>query len=148
MRSHVARRINDGEAAIVRRIFHLCANGTGYSRIAKLLNEERPVSPRPQQRRPAGWSPSSVHEILKRPIYRGQITWNQTPRRDRWGRTDAVARPEAEWITIDAPELRIVSDEVWAAARDRLARIKAKIIAASWGKARGRLGGLTSAPSA
>ena len=40
-RSHVERRVNESEAAIVRRIFDLCAGGAGYTRIAKLLNEER-----------------------------------------------------------------------------------------------------------
>lgn len=137
-RSHAERRINEAEAAIVRRIFDLCATGTGYSRIAKLLNEERALSPRPQQYRPAGWSPSSVHEILKRRLYRGQILWNQTRKRDRWGRTDPAARPKAEWITIDAPEPRIVSDAAWSAARERLAGIKAKIMAASGGRVGGR----------
>ena len=96
------------------------------------------MSPRPQQRRPAGWPPSTVHEILKRSLYRGQIQWNRTRKRDRWGRTDATARRAAEWITIDAPELRIISDAAWSAARDRLAGIKAKVIAASGGKVGGR----------
>src|SRR5262245_16798105 len=44
-RSHVTRRINEPEAAIVRRIFDLCANGVGYTRITKLLNAERAPAP-------------------------------------------------------------------------------------------------------
>ena len=32
-RSHVTRRINESEAAIVRRIFEMCAAGTGYTGI-------------------------------------------------------------------------------------------------------------------
>src|SRR5262249_55552565 len=28
--------------------------------------------------RPRAWSPSSVHEALYRPLYRGQVIWNQT----------------------------------------------------------------------
>jgi DNA invertase Pin-like site-specific DNA recombinase len=39
-RSHVERRINEAEAAVVRRIFELCAAGTGYARMSKLLNAE------------------------------------------------------------------------------------------------------------
>ena len=135
-RSHVTRRINAAEATIVRRIFELCATGTGYTRIAKLLNDEQAVSPRPQQNRPAGWSPSSVHEILKRPLYRGHIVWNRTRKRDRWGRKDATARPGEEWITIDAPELRVVSDVLWSAARDRLTAIRAKLTASGGGARR------------
>ena len=45
-RSHVERVVHPEEAAIVRRIFELSANGTGFSRIAKLLNEERALCPR------------------------------------------------------------------------------------------------------
>src|SRR5918993_679623 len=80
-RSHVVRRINEREAAIVRRIFELCAAGTGYTRIAKLLNHERAPCPRPQQSRPAGWAPTSVHAILRRRLYRGEVVWNQTRKR-------------------------------------------------------------------
>ena len=43
------RRINDKEAAIIRRIFAMSAAGNGYSRITKELNTERVVAPRPQQ---------------------------------------------------------------------------------------------------
>jgi DNA invertase Pin-like site-specific DNA recombinase len=136
-RSHVQRRICQAEAAIVRRIFEMCAAGTGYTRIAKQLNDERAPCPRPQQARPAGWSPSTVHEILKRPIYRGQIVWNQTRKRDRWGRKDATGRPEAAWLTVHAPDLRIVSDVLWTAARERLTGIKSWLMAKSkgpWGR--------------
>src|SRR5256885_2460393 len=52
--SHVERRIDDVEAATVRRIFELCAAGVGYTRIAKVLNDEHAPSPRAQQDRPAG----------------------------------------------------------------------------------------------
>ncbi|CAN5882234.1 hypothetical protein BH18ACI5_BH18ACI5_17230 [soil metagenome] len=54
-RSHVARRINDVEAATVRRIFELCAAGAGLTRITKTLNGERAPVPRAQQGRPSAW---------------------------------------------------------------------------------------------
>jgi len=38
-RSHVERRINEDEAAVVRRIFALCADGDGLTPITKTLNE-------------------------------------------------------------------------------------------------------------
>jgi Recombinase len=52
----------------VRRIFGLCAEGTGYTRIAKLLNADGAACPRPQQGRPAGWSPSTVRGVLHRDL--------------------------------------------------------------------------------
>jgi site-specific DNA recombinase len=126
-RSHVVRRINEGEAAIVRRIFEMCAAGTGYTRIAKTLNAEGVPCPRPQQGRPSGWAPTSVHEVLKRPLYVGAIVWNQTRKRNRWGQHRQSNRPGADWITVPAPELRIVSNELWQTARARLDAVKAHI---------------------
>ena len=63
-RSHVERRINEGEAAVVRRIFELCAAGAGLTRITKTLNADGAVSPRAQRGRPNAWAASSVREVL------------------------------------------------------------------------------------
>ena len=51
-RSHVERRANDTEAAIVRRIFEMSAAGAGLTVITKTLNAERVPAPRPQSGRP------------------------------------------------------------------------------------------------
>ena len=58
----VVRIINEAEASVVRLIFELCAEGYGQSRIAKRLNEDGAVSPRPQQGRrlPPGPRPRST----------------------------------------------------------------------------------------
>src|SRR5215471_5225942 len=45
-RSHVERRINEGEAEVIRRIFKLSAGGHGVKAIAKILNADRAPSPR------------------------------------------------------------------------------------------------------
>lgn len=47
---------------------------------------------------------------------------------------DVSQRPEAEWISIPAPQLRIVSTALWTAARKRLTGIKAKLIESSEGR--------------
>ena len=85
VRSHVERRINETEAAVVRRIFALAATGLGQARIARQLNAEGAVSPRAQQQRPHAWATSSVHEVLFRPLYRGEHVWNRTRKRNAWG---------------------------------------------------------------
>ena len=61
-RSHVERRINEAEAAVVRRIFEMCAAGAGLTRITKTLNADGVPAPRPQQGRPRGWAPSTVRD--------------------------------------------------------------------------------------
>lgn len=103
-RSHVERRINDTEAAIVRRIFALSAQGKGLTCITKTLNDEAAPSPRAQQGRPRAWAPSSVREVLHRTLYRGEITWNRTRKRNQQGQVQQKARNASELITIAAPE--------------------------------------------
>jgi hypothetical protein len=123
-RSHVERRINEAEAAVVRRIFELCAAGTGYARMSKLLNAEHAPAPRPQQQRPAGWGPTSVNDILHRPLYRGEIVWNRSRKRNRWGQHQQTARSQDEWVRLPAPELRIISEALWESAHSRLTAIR------------------------
>jgi site-specific DNA recombinase len=119
-RSHVERCINADEALIVRRIFELCAAGAGLTRITKTLNEDGVPAPRPQRGRPCGWAHSSVREVLHRELYRGVIVWNQTRKRDRWGQHRQHDRPETEWLRVPAPQLQIVSDALWRAARAQM----------------------------
>ena len=130
VRSHVERDIKPEEAAVVVRIFELSAAGTGLTRIAKLLNAEGAPCPRPQQDRPAGWSPSTVRSILHRTLYRGEVTWNQTRKRDDWGTACSSPRPEGEWVTVPASHLRIVDDALWRAAHARLSGIRAQLATA------------------
>ena len=57
-RARVERRVNDAEAAIVRRIFERCAAGAGLRTIAHELNAESAPAPLPRRRdRPRGWAP-------------------------------------------------------------------------------------------
>lgn len=125
-RSHVRRQINDTEAAVVRRIFELSAAGAGLTRITKTLNEEGAPAPRAQRGRPTAWAGSSVREVLLRPLYRGEIVWNQTRKRDGWGLSNRSNRPTGDWLHVPAPDLQIVSDELWAAAHARFAERQQK----------------------
>ena len=132
-RSHVERRINETEAAVIRRIFDLCATGHGYTRVAKLLNSERAPSPRPQQGRPMAWAPTSVKEVLDRRLYIGDVIWNQTRKRHAWGQQRQAPRPTSEWEHVARPDLRKVSDAAWTAARVRLDGVRAQLMTVSSG---------------
>ena len=138
VRQRVERRINDVEASVVRRIFALCAEGVGKSRIAKTLNAEGARAPRSQRGRPRAWAPSSVHEVLNRPLYRGEIVWNRTRKRNQWGRVAPTDRPEAVWLRQAAEHLRLVPEDLWRAAHARLAASRASYLAANAGRAWGR----------
>jgi DNA invertase Pin-like site-specific DNA recombinase len=116
----VCRVVNEAEAEIVREIFTRYAHGQGFRAIAFALNAVGAPSPRAQQSRPSGWCPSSVREVLNRPLYRGEIVWNRTKKRNQWGQQQQKARPETDWLRLPAPELRIVSEAAWSAAHERL----------------------------
>src|SRR5262245_12741172 len=84
---HVERRVNETEAAVVRRVFERSAAGAGLRSIAHELNAATAAAPTPRRTgRPRGWSPSSVREVLYRETYRGVVVYNRTRKRDRWGR--------------------------------------------------------------
>jgi site-specific DNA recombinase len=116
VRQYVRLRINEKEAAVIRQIFALSARGLGGRRIAELLNVEGAPAPRPKCARPRSWSPSSIREILNRPIYRGELVWNRRRKRDKWGKKDTQPRPEAQWIHVPMPDLAIVHAELWTSA--------------------------------
>jgi site-specific DNA recombinase len=124
-RSHVARHINEHQAAVVRRIFELRTAGIGQVRIARILNEERAVAPRPRGHvRPVAWAPSSVREVLFRELYRGVIVWNRKRKRNQWGQEQHSPKPEGEWMRVAAPELRIVPDTLWFTAHRELEKAR------------------------
>jgi site-specific DNA recombinase len=120
-RLHVLRRVNEEQAAVVRRIFQMCADGMGFTRIAKALNRDGATPPRGDAR---GWAPTAVREMLYRPLYRGQIVWNKSQKIDRGGTKKQRWRPPEEWIQLDAPELRIVPADLWDSAHARLAQAR------------------------
>lgn len=120
-RLHVRRVVNPKEAELVRQIFDMSAGGLGITRIAKQLNKEGIPAPRQS---PRGWAPSAVREILYRPLYKGEIVWNQHEKIVRGGTKKRRQREEKDWIRIEAPDLRIIAPDVWEAVQARLAKVK------------------------
>ena len=134
----VKRQVKAAEAAVVRDIFELYATGLGVRGIAKQLNARGVPCPRPQQGRPAGWAPSSVWSVLRRPIYRGEIVWGQTKKRDQWGLQRRSQNDEDAWVRVDAPELRIVPEPLWQAVQERLVASRRRYLTSTHGDRFGR----------
>jgi site-specific DNA recombinase len=122
------REINPEEAAVVRRIFENYTAGVSSKQIAKTLNREGVRGPKGSL-----WNPSTIHGRPKRGIgmlnnelYIGRLVWN----RQRFvkdpdtGKRLARLNSPSEWISKDVPELRIVSDELWQAAKARQASVQ------------------------
>jgi hypothetical protein len=117
--------VNPEEASVVVRIFELYVGGLGCRAIAMKLNNEGVPSPlKGQSRRRRLWSTFAVSGILTNEKYRGVHIWNRSKvvRNPRTHRKGQRPRPESEWETVNVPEWRIVSDELWAAAAETNAR--------------------------
>jgi hypothetical protein len=104
----------------VRRIFDACAAGQGVRTIAKSLNADHLPAPRAQQGRPTAWAPTSIRAVLYRDLYRGVDVWNKTKKRNAWGLERRSIKASADWISVEAPHLRVVSEGQWLAAHGRL----------------------------
>jgi len=141
LNGHVERHINPAEAAVVRDIYARYDHGDGFKQIAHALNAKRVPSPRPQRGRPAGWEPSTVRAVLRRVLYRGTISYNKTRKRDRDGsrvKGRQPRKPEAEWVTVDAPQLRLIAADLAERVDARLAGRRDQYLRTTHGRLIGR----------
>jgi site-specific DNA recombinase len=120
----VRLRVNETEAAIVRRIFELSADGCSLKTIAKTLNQEHIPSPRPRSgKQYATWCLTAVREMLRRELYVGLSIWNRSRFIKQPGTNKRVRRerPRTEWRIVERPELRIINERLWDRVQARLA---------------------------
>jgi DNA invertase Pin-like site-specific DNA recombinase len=117
------REIIEEQAEIVRRIFREYVAGKAPRRIAADLNREGIPSPSGKR-----WSDTTIRGnriissgILNCELYIGVIRWNRQRKLKNpdTGRTAYRLNPEAEWIRSEAPEFRIIPQELWDAAKAR-----------------------------
>ena len=121
--SGVKLEILDEEAAVVRRIFQMYADGNSQTTIAKTLNAEGVLAPMPaRNRQTRAWCTSSIHEMLRNERYRGVFVWNRTKkeRNPETGRKISRPRPQSDWKRIDVPEWRIVPEDLWERVLERI----------------------------
>ena len=137
-RARVERRINEAEAAVVRRIFQLYAAGHGLAGIAHALNAEGAPTPRPQLGRPAGWSASSARAVLQRSLYLGEAIYGRCKKRDLTGQLRSSKRPPSEWVRCAVPDLRVVPADVAAACAERFASQRTRTLRLHDGQLIGR----------
>jgi DNA invertase Pin-like site-specific DNA recombinase len=118
------RAIDDGEAAIVRRIFEAYAGGSSPRRIARELNAELVPGP-------GGgiWYDSAIRGrpkrgdgLLRNELYVGRLVWRRrTSAKDP--ATGATVRryvEDEDVIVTAVPQLRIIDDALWQRVQDRM----------------------------
>ena len=66
-------------------------------------------------------------------MYLGELAWNKTQKRNRWGQKMLRRRPANEWISVPSPQLRIVSDAEWNAVQERHHAVRDRLQAADRG---------------
>jgi len=117
------RTINETEAAVVRRIFRSYSEGKSSRTIALELNREGVAGPQGGE-----WGPSTIHGnptrgtgIINNELYVGRLVWNRLRYLKDPGTGKRVSRlnPEEEWVIQDVPELRIIDQDSWDAAKER-----------------------------
>ncbi len=125
---HGERRINEAEAAVVRRIFEEFATGHSPRAIARRLNADGVSGPggRPWRDTTIRGHHTRRTGILRNDLYAGRQVWNkQSYRKDPTsGKRLARPNPESEWIVMDVPELRTVDPDLWDRVQTRLEGIR------------------------
>ncbi len=101
------------QAEVVRLIFHLYTHEKmGYQAIATHL---RKIGIRTATGK-ARWQPEVVHRMLKKPVYIGQVNFRTTERQG----SRVKARPQEEWIIVEAAHEPIIDEQTWEQAQRRL----------------------------
>ena len=117
------RKINDGLAAVVRRIFEDYAQGKSPRRIAFDLNREGISAPSG-----GAWGASTINGnaargtgILNNELYIGRLVWNRLTyvKDPETGKRNSRLNPESNWVTREVSELRIIDDDLWSQVKKR-----------------------------
>lgn len=64
--------------------------------------------------------------MLRRDRYLGRLVWGQRQKTYKGGTKVRVARDECDWTIVDAPHLRIISDELWEAVQSQIRKYESK----------------------
>lgn len=111
-------KINEEEAKIVKEIFESYVyKGIGTTKIAWNLNDRGIRTKKTKSK----WVQTSIVRMLKNSIYTGRVTNKKSEVTDFITGTRKDL-PEEEWITVERPEMRIISDELFNRAQDILAQ--------------------------
>ncbi len=116
---------DEESSQVVKRIFDLCANGTGPTRIAKLLEEEQIPNPTVyayrkyglvhkgcDTDRPYHWAPATICTILENTDYLGHtinLRYTTISYKDK----HQIVRPESEWMRLQNTHEPLIAQEIW-----------------------------------
>ncbi len=112
-------------APVVRRIFNLCASGKGPCQIARILTEEKVLTPANYYHqkygkfhegldttRPYSWSQNTVTGILDNKVYLGLMDGLRTTSLS-YKNKKIIYRPESEHVVVEHTHEALVSQKLW-----------------------------------
>lgn len=116
---------DDEAAAVVQKIFSLCASGKGPNQIARILREKKVLTPsnyyyqnhekshaKLDLTRPYAWSSSTVTGILDNKVYLGHTVGLRTTTISYKNKT-TVHRPESECAVVENTHPALIKKEQW-----------------------------------
>lgn len=116
--------VDEATAAIVRFIYVTFDEGVPIREIARLLNNDGVPSSYGKT-----WSAAAIRGsakdgtgLLRNHRYKGLLVYNRTEtrRHPNSAKRHLLVRPRSEWVVKQVPEWRIVDDELWDRAQERL----------------------------
>ena len=120
--------INRDEALVVERIFTEYAAGKSPIQIATDLNADGIPAPRGKGNSSGHWRQTTINGnrergtgILNNELYIGRRVWNRLrySKHPETGKRVSRLNPQEDWVTFEAPDLRIVEQSVWEAVKAR-----------------------------
>lgn len=139
-------QINEGQAAVVRGIFQMYADGYGHTAIAKTLNGETggnqkkrrisyaplmeryfgghtPPPPQHGEQGTGSWAPSTIRAMLYRLRYAGKAQYGEYHNVRNGGRVGKCVKQD-KFLIVDREDLRIVPPELWGKVQRRLKSVR------------------------
>ena len=117
--------VDEEAAAIVRRIFAMCASGSGPSQIARILKKEQILTPTMyaytrygithtclDTAHPYNWSDSAIANLLENEIYLGN-TVNMKHSSRSYKDKQRVEHPREECLVFENTHPALITREVW-----------------------------------
>lgn len=101
------------EAELVREAFRRFASGSGYLQLAKWLNDQGARTHRGNL-----FENRTLEYMLQNPVYIGKLRWTPTGRTRR-----DYHNPDT--ITVDGQHVPLISQDLWDAAQEKAAHLKA-----------------------
>ena len=124
------RWIIDPEAAeVVKRIFALCLDGYGPSQIARILKEDKVITPTIHFQQtgratrnappdnPYNWTGDTIADILERPEYQGH-TVNFKTYKQSYKSKKTCYNPEEKWLVFENTHEAIIDADTWARVQE------------------------------